>query len=77
MDKEHISLEELLEIVKDIKISEEVCILSPKQVEYFKGTIPKDIECKGANTTIFGIPVVISKFIPEGKFGLIPLNKRN
>ena len=72
MDKEHISLEELTEIMKDIQVPKEICILNPEQLEYLKNTIPNDPECKEADATIFGIPVVISKFIPEGKFGLIP-----
>ena len=76
--KESISLEKLVEIMKDIQVpEEEICILSPEQVEYFKNTISKDIECKEANATIFGVPVVVSKFLPKGKFGLIPLNKRD
>lgn len=73
MSKESPTLEELEEIMKDIPPLEEVvCITTPEQIELFKELFPPPEKLKGTLSSIYGIPIIVSEFIPEGKFALVP-----
>ena len=73
MGKECPTLEELVEIMKDIHVLEEIVfITTPEQIKCFKELFPPPEKLEGTLSTIYGIPVVVSEFIPENKFALIP-----